>query len=114
MKIKVAVLNSIIIKDFTENDSFNYRLNITSSFLEADKRGFRFGEFPGRKKVLVILKFLSKFKKDLKRKISIISLESQKKGKSNEIYLTTIYLLKIILPVSPNGNEYTGIIDFNF
>ncbi|MBE3089966.1 MAG: transcription-repair coupling factor [Actinobacteria bacterium] len=112
-------LNSVILKkDFAENDSFNYRLNITSSFLEADKEGaFVFEGISRQKKSLGNSEiFIQNLKKDLKKKkISIISLESQKRrAKVTEILLDNNISFKNYTTdkSSGNGNEYAGIIDF--
>src|SRR4030043_282905 len=112
-------LNSVILKkDFDENDSFNYRLNITSSFLEADKEGaFVFEGISRQKKSLGNSEiFIQNLKKDLKKKkISIISLESQKRrAKVTEILLDNNISFKNFTTgkSSGNGNESIGIIDF--
>ena len=119
LKMAGVQLNSVISKkDFAENDSFNYRLNITSSFLEADKEAaFVFEGISRQKKSLGNSEiFIQNLKKDLKKKkISIISIESQKRrAKVTEILLDNNISFKNYTTGKSlrNGNEYAGTIDF--
>jgi transcription-repair coupling factor (superfamily II helicase) len=112
-------LNSVILKkDFVENDSFNCRLDITSSFLEADKEGaFVFEGISRQKKSLGNSEiFIQNLKKDLKKKkISIISLERQKRReKVTEILLDNNISFKNYTTDKSSGHgiDHTDTIDF--
>ncbi|MCL5073932.1 MAG: transcription-repair coupling factor [Actinobacteria bacterium] len=119
LKMADIQLNSVILKkDFAENDSFDYRLNITSSFLEADKEGaFVFEGISRQKKSLGNSEiFIQNLKKDLKKKkITIISLESQKRrAKVTEILLDSSISFKNYTSGKSSGNDSqcTDVIDF--
>jgi len=119
LKMTSGQLNSFILdKDFIENESFDYSLNITSSFLEADKEGaFVFEGISRQKKSMGNSEiFIQNLKKDLKKKkIPIISLESQKRrARVTDILLDNKISFKNCFAGKNSGNsdESTGIIDF--